>query len=151
MEVNNFDALESMIATVRDREFLAVLEEHRSRTHEHARRLEHRLSCHGREPSSVKDLGGTLKATAKAFGDQLREDMPIKNARDCYVAGHAAIATYAVLERIAQRAGDDKTARLAREHRRDGEAIATWIAERWERFVDRSVSDAEPRPDREGM
>lgn len=144
MEVKGFDALESMIATTGDREFLAVLEEHRRRTLERARRVEERLAGHGREPSSAKDLGGTLKATAKAFGDQPRDDKATKNARDCYVAGHASIATYAVLERIAQRAGDDETARVARENRRDGEAIAAWIAERWERFVDHTVPQSEP-------
>lgn len=136
MEVNAFDELDSLIATTRDREFLDVLEEHKRQTYEHARRLEERLAEHGQEASSAKDLGGTLKATAKAFGDQLRDARPVKNARDVYAAEHAEIGAYAVLERIADRAGDAETAIVARENRRDEEAMAAWIAARWDHFVD---------------
>lgn len=141
MEVNAFDELESMIATARDREFLEVLEAHRRQTHEHARRLEERLADHGRQASSARDLGGTLKATAKAFSDELRDAKPVKNARDAYAAEHAEIAAYAVLERIAERAGDAQTASVARENRRDEEAMATWIADRWDRFVDLTLDE----------
>lgn len=143
MEVKGFEDLESMIATTRDRDFLAVLEQHRRRTHDHARRLEERLADHGHEASSAKDLGGTLKATAKAFSDQLRDAKPVKNARDAYAAAHTEIGAYAVLELIAERGGDAQTAIVARENRHDEEAIAAWIADRWDHFVDLTLDEPE--------
>ena len=143
MEVKTFEDLEIMIATTGDREFLAVLEQHRRQTHDHARRLEERLAEHGHEASSAKDLGGTLKATARAFSDQLRDAKPVKNARDAYAAAHTEIAAYAVLERIAERAGDAPTAILARENRHDEEAMAAWLADRWDHFVDLTLGDPE--------
>lgn len=136
MEVNVFETLESMIATTRDTEFLDVLQTHKRQTHLHARRLEERLQDHGHDASSAKNLGATLQATAKGFTDQMRNAKPAKNARDCYATEHMEIAAYAILERLAERAGDAQTATVARENRRDEEVLAVWLAERWDRFVD---------------
>lgn len=143
MEVKTFEDLESMVATTRDREFLAALKQHSRQTHDHARRLEQRLADHGHEASSVKDLGGTLKATAKAFSDQLHDAKPVKNARDAYGAAHMEIGAYAVLERVAERAGDAQTAIVARENRHDEEAMAAWLADRWDHFVDLTLGSPE--------
>lgn len=141
MEVEAFESAESLIATTQDPEFLDVLRSHRRHTHRHARRLEELLRRQGRDTSSAKDVGGTLKATVKGFTDQLRSGKPLKNARDAYGSAHAQIAAYALLERLAQRAGDAQAAAVARDNRRDDEAMAAWIAARWDRFVDVAVGD----------
>ncbi len=135
MEIDVLEALESMITTTADRAFLDALNAHKRQTELHARRLEERLQEHGHDASSAKDLGATLKATAKGFTDQLRSARATKNARDGYAAEHMQIAAYEMLERLAERAGDAKTASVARENRADEETMAAWIAERWDRFV----------------
>lgn len=140
MEVNVFESLENMIATTRDIEVLDALHEHKRQTHLHARRLEERLQDHGHDASSAKDLGGTIRAAAKGFTDQVRTSKPAKNARDAYAAEHMEIAAYALLERLAERAGDAETAVVARQNRKDEEAMAAWFAERWDRFVDLTLA-----------
>jgi len=136
MEVNAFESLENLISTTDDAEFLRALQVQKRQAHDHARRLEGLLERHGHEVSSAKDVGGTLRATVKGFTDQLRSGKPLKNARDAYASAHMQIAAYELLARLAERAGDIETARVASEHRRDEEATATWIAARWDRFVD---------------
>jgi ferritin-like metal-binding protein YciE len=141
MEVEAFESAESLIATTQDPAFLEALRTHRRHIHRHARRLEELLRRHGKDTSSAKDAGGTLKATVKGFADQLRGPKPLKNARDAYGSAHAQIAAYALLERLAQRAGDTQAAAVARDNRHDEEAMAAWIAARWDRFVDVTVGE----------
>jgi hypothetical protein len=51
------------------------------------------------------------------------------------------IAAYELLERTAERAGDDETARVARYIRFDEKEMAGWIAGRWDRIVDQSLAE----------
>ncbi len=142
MEVTVFESLASAIATTHDAELVAALSAHKQQTDHHARRLEERLHAHGHEASNAKDLGSTLKATAKGLTDQMRTARPAKNARDLYAGEHMEIAAYSMLERLARRVGDLQTATTACENRREEEAMAAWIADRWDRFVDLTLDPA---------
>ena len=52
------------------------------------------------------------------------------------------IATYQLLERIAQRAGDEETAEAARQSRAEEEAMAKKIEANWDRFAELSLQEA---------
>jgi ferritin-like metal-binding protein YciE len=128
--------LDSMISATEDTEIQEELEHHKEETIRHEERLRGRLDAHGADPSKVKDYAGIGTALVKGLADQIRRDKPGRLARDAFVTEQFEIATYEMLERLARRAGDDETARVARDNRKDEEAMAKKIAKRWDRFLD---------------
>ncbi len=136
MEQNVLQMLNSMIATTHDEEIVQELEHHRMETERHEQLLRERLQAHGREASLRKEAQSLAGALMKGVTDQVRGDKPGKNARDGFVTEHLEIASYELLERLAQRAGDEETAEVARRNRADEEAMAQKIASRWDKFLD---------------
>ena len=141
MEQNVLQMLDSMIAATNDAEIVEELEHHRLETERHEQLLRDRLQAHGRDASLRKETQTIGAALVKGVADQVRGDKAGKNARDAYVTEHMEIAAYQLLERYAQRAGDDDTAEVARQIRRDEEAMAEKIAARWDKFVDLTLAE----------
>ena len=76
----------------------------------------------------------------KGVVDLARTDKPGKNARDGFVAEHMEIAACELLERLAEKAGDDQTAEVARENRADEKAMARKIDQSWDRFLELTLA-----------
>ena len=141
LEQNVLDMLGSMIATTRDDEILRELEHHRMETERHERLLRERLEALGRDTSLRKEAQSIAGAFVKGVTDEVRGDKAGKNARDGFVTEYLEIASYELLERLAERAGDEETAEIARKNRADEEAMAQKIASRWDKFVDLTLAE----------
>jgi ferritin-like metal-binding protein YciE len=141
MEENVKRMLDGMISTTDDPQIVDLLEHHKEETERHSQRLRERLEAHGASPSAVREAGGILGALAKSVLDIARTEKAGRNARDGFATEHMEIASYELLERIAQRAGDEETAEVARQNRADEQAMARKLAENWDRFVELSLKE----------
>ena len=137
MEQNVLRMLDGMISTTEDEEIRSELRHHKLETEEHASRLEQRLAAHDASPSTVREAAGIMKGVV----DMARSEKAGRNARDGYATEHLEIASYQLLERVAQAAGDEETAEVARQNRKDEEAMAKKIEANWDTFADLSLRE----------
>ena len=117
--------LQSQIAMTPRGSYRSALESHLTETHEHAERVQARLQRAGRRRRQPVHRGlgfvggvvGQTLALGKTPFDLLRgsggEEKVLKNAKDACASEALEIATYTALEQLAQRAGDERTERLA--------------------------------------
>jgi ferritin-like metal-binding protein YciE len=141
MEQNVLRMLDGMIGTTKDPQMKRALERHKKQTEKQAERLEECLSEHGKSPSKVKAAGGMMAALMKGVLDAARDDSPGRNARDGFATEHMEIASYEMLERVARKAKDRKTAAVARQNREEEEAMARSIAAKWNKVVELSLKE----------
>jgi ferritin-like metal-binding protein YciE len=142
MEQNVLRMLDGMISTTDDPEILDALEHHKLQTQGHADRMAERLEAHDASPSTVKQFGGVLGALAKLPLDLVRGEKAGRNARDAYATEHLEIASYELLRRVAERAGDEETARACLDILEQERAMAQYIEENWDRFAEQSLREA---------
>jgi ferritin-like metal-binding protein YciE len=142
MEQNVLRMLDGMISTTEDEEIRSELRHHKLETEQHAERLEKRLAAHEASPSSVREAAGIMNALMKSVVDMVRSEKASRNARDGYATEHLEIASYQLLERVAQAAGDEETADVARQNRKDEEAMAKKIEANWDKFAELSLREA---------
>jgi ferritin-like metal-binding protein YciE len=141
MEENVLRMLDAMISTTDDPAILDALEHHKLQTQNHADRMAQRLDAHGATPSVVRQMGGVLGALAKVPLDFVRGEKTGRNARDAYATEHLEIASYELLRRIAEKAGDEETARAAQEIIVEEHAMAKVIEEHWGTIAELSLRE----------
>jgi len=125
--------LSEALTTVADEpELCRPLGHFAERAHFYNRAIEERLHAHGASPSIVKDAGMLFASVAEAaFGPGHRAGAA-KYQRDAYSAVHLQIAAGELLRRLAERAGDPETARVAGGMCDDGHEIADQLSENWD-------------------
>src|ERR671938_738952 len=133
--------LNGMIETTEDPEIKDELRHHKLETERHAERMKQRLEAHDASPSMVREAGGIMGALVKGVQDMARQEKAGRNARDGYATEHMEIASYQLLERISQRAGDEETAEAARQNRADEEAMAKKLDAHWDKFAELSLRE----------
>jgi ferritin-like metal-binding protein YciE len=114
-------------------ELAQVFRDHLEETREQQRLVEERLAAHDASPSRFQSAGMRIGGfnIGGFFGAQ--PDTPAKLAGFAYAFEHLEIASYELLRRVAQRAGDEETVatadRILPQERRAAERIAgTWDA-----------------------
>jgi ferritin-like metal-binding protein YciE len=142
MEQNVLRMLEAMIGTTDDPDIVRELEHHKLQTEGHAERMKAALGRHGATPSMVRELGGILGALAKMPFDMVRPEKAGRNARDAYATEHLEIASYELLRRVAERAGDEETATAALETIEEEREMARTIESNWDRFAELSLRES---------
>jgi ferritin-like metal-binding protein YciE len=145
LEQNVSRMLDSMISTTEDPEIEEMLRHHKEETERQEQRLRERLDALGAGTSTRKQAQTIAAALMKGAADQVRGDQAGKNARDGYTTEHMEIAAYQLLERLAERAGDQETAEVARQNRAEEEAMARKIDANWDKFLDLTLAENEIR------
>jgi ferritin-like metal-binding protein YciE len=141
MEQNVLRMLDGMISTTDDPEILDALEHHKTQTQGHLDRMKARLDAHDAQPSGVRQMTGILQALAKMPLDMVRTEKAGRNARDGFATEHMEIASYELLRRIAERAGDEATVAAAAEIIQEEKAMADVISENWDKFAELSLRE----------
>ena len=142
MEKNVLRMLDGMIGTTDDEEIKSDLRHHKLETEQYAERLEKRLAAHDASPSTSREAAGIAGALMKGVVDKVRQEKAGRNARDGYATEHLEIASYELLERVAEKAGDEETAEVARQNRADEEVMAKKIKGNWDKFAELSLQEA---------
>jgi ferritin-like metal-binding protein YciE len=136
MERNSLMMLKSMLSHTDDPGMRHLLEHHVEETEQHAARLRSRLEVMGEGTSKTREGGALLGSMFKGVLDQVRSDKPSKDARDGYLTEQLEIASYELLHRLADRAGDRETAEIARLNLEDERSMAQKISGSWDKVID---------------
>ncbi|HEX6023203.1 MAG TPA: DUF892 family protein [Solirubrobacter sp.] len=152
-EMGLIRVLQSQIAMTPRGPYRRALEKHLTETRSHADRVKRRLTELGEASNPVQagigiveSVVGQLLALSKSPIDMLRgtggEEKILKNAKDTCATEALEIATYLALEDLAKRCGDEETAKLARDIRRDEERMLSKVQAEIPALVD-AVARAE--------
>jgi ferritin-like metal-binding protein YciE len=137
METALVTNLSAHIALTTDPDYRALLERHLEETRAQVRNIERRRKVVGRGRRNpiaagfglARDIAGQALVLTKGPLDGLRtadqRERMLKNARDECATEALEIATYDVLETVAKAAGDNPTAKLAADHRKQEERMLT--------------------------
>jgi len=142
--------LQSQIAMTPRGSFRSVLESHLDETRRHAERVAERLQALGQGGNPLNTLVGAVEgAVGQAIAFYMTplqllrgtggEEKVLKNAKDDAAAEALEIATYTALERLAQKVGDDETAKLAASIRADEEKMLERVLRAIPRLTDAVV------------
>lgn len=123
-----------------DPELERIYREHLAETKEQARRVEERLEALGGDTSGFKDAALRMAALNWGTFFTAHKDTPGKLAVFAFAVEHLEIAGYELLRRVAERAGDQATVRLAGEILTQERAMAERVAGAFDRAFDASMA-----------
>jgi ferritin-like metal-binding protein YciE len=141
IEAQAIQLLEKAPKIVHDRELAKIFEDHLEETRAQQEIVAARLQAHDAGPSKLKDA--TMRLGAINWGGffSAQPDTPAKLAGFAYAFEHLEIAAYEELRRVAERAGDPETARVAERILAEERAAAKAIAAHWDRAVETSLAE----------
>ena len=109
MEQQSLQMLQAAVKVAGDPQLEALYKGHVAETQEHLRLLEERLEANGGSRSVTKDLGARLAALGLGAGAVAQPDTPAKLIPVAYAFESFEIASYELLKRVAEQAGDRDT------------------------------------------
>jgi len=121
-----------------DERLCEAFERHLTDTEVQERRVRERLEALGGKPSRLKDAAGAAGGWGMAAFAAAQPDTPGKLLMHAYSYEHMELAAYELLRRLAERVGDETTARMAAEIA----AEEGRMAERLERCFDTAIEVA---------
>ncbi len=96
-----------------DERLCEAFEQHLVETEDQERRVRERLEALGGKPSKLKDAAGAAGGWGMVAFAASQPDTPGKLVMHAYSYEHMELAAYELLRRLAERAGDEETARMA--------------------------------------
>jgi ferritin-like metal-binding protein YciE len=116
-----------------------AFEEHLEQTREHQRMVEERLGAHGSRPSVFQSTAMRVGGLNVGVFFGAQPDTPVKLAGFAFAFEHLEIAAYALLRRVAGRAGDQQAAAIAERILADERVAAGRIAATWDTAMDAAL------------
>ncbi|MFL5895232.1 MAG: ferritin-like domain-containing protein [Thermoleophilaceae bacterium] len=117
-----------------------LFEDHLEETEAQQELVKTRLEAHGASPNKLQDAAMRLGALNWGAFFTAQPDTPGKLAGFAYAFEHLEIAGYEQLKRVAEKAGDQETVRVAERIIGEEQAAANSIAANWEAAVDATLS-----------
>jgi ferritin-like metal-binding protein YciE len=109
MEKQSLTTLQAAKQAAGDAQLEALYHGHIAETERHLELVEARLEAHDADRSLLKDLGGRISALALGTGVVAQKHTPAKLVAVAYGYENFEVASYELLRRIAERAGDHET------------------------------------------
>jgi len=121
-----------------------LFEEHLRETEVQERRVRERIEELGSGPSRLKDLTGSAGGQGMVLFARSQPDTPGKLVAHAFSYEHMEVGAYELLRRLAERADDEPTARMAEEIAAEERRMGERLAERFDVAVDASLEDLGP-------
>src|SRR3954471_15091439 len=118
-----------------------IFREHEAETEEHKRLIEARLEAHGESPSKLKDIAGQVTGKGFVLFAKFNPDTPGKLAAHAHSYEAMEEAAYEYLYRVAERAGDQDTAGVARSILEQEKAMKGRIFDHFDATVEASLRE----------
>jgi ferritin-like metal-binding protein YciE len=129
MELAALTALDPLVEGPADGGLARIVSTHRANARRHRERVLARLRALGAGAPGGNSAGTGILAAARGIARR-RGATEEERLRQAVLMKQLEVATYDTVERLAERAGDDETARMAREARSDDEDLARRLARR---------------------
>jgi ferritin-like metal-binding protein YciE len=144
IEVQALEQMKRAPEIAGDPEISRDFTEHLEETREHERRVRTRLEARDAGPSALKDLAGRATGIGFALFAKFQPDTPGKLVAHAFSYEHMELATYDLLARVAERAGDEETARVASEIEAQEQAMAQRLERTFDRAAEASLRELSP-------
>src|SRR3954453_15087713 len=144
MEVQALAQMRAAPKLAGDPQLAEAFEEHRVETEQHETLIRDRLEAPDASPSRLEDLLGAVSGKGFVLFARSQTDTPGKLVTHAFSYEHMELAAYELLARVAEKAGDNEPAEVARVIRDEENAMAIRLSENWDRAVDASLQDKDP-------
>ncbi len=124
-----------------DPELAQIFEQHLVETERHEQRVRAALEARGAEPSTIKDVAGTLGGWGMLAFAESQADSPGKLVAHAYSYEHMEQAAYELLERVAARGGETEIVELARQIGPEESGMADRLENAFDVAVDASLRE----------
>jgi UDP-glucose 4-epimerase len=126
-----------------DERLCQAFEQHLVETEDQERRVRERLEALGGKPSKLKDAAGVGGGWAMATFAASQPDTPGKLTMHAFSYEHMEFAAYELLKRLAERAGDEVTARMAADIAAQEARMAARLEQNFDAAVEVSLAAVE--------
>jgi UDP-glucose 4-epimerase len=123
-----------------DERLCQVFERHLVETEDQERRVRERLEALGGAPSKLKDAAGAAGGWGMVAFAAAQPDTPGKLTMHAFSYEHMELAAYELLKRLAERAGDGETARMAADIAEEERRMAERLEQSFDTAVEASLA-----------
>ncbi|MGH2936116.1 MAG: ferritin-like domain-containing protein [Gaiellaceae bacterium] len=134
-----------------DPDLARIFREHLTETEGHERTMRSRLDAYGERSSALKDLLMRVGGMGFLLFAKAQPDTPGKLVAHAYSYEHLELASYELLLRVAERAGDVETVEAAQRIRDEERAMAERLAASFDGAVEASLLQLDPEDLREQL